>query len=624
MGLNTTGIFLIIISVIITCVLSYILYKHKPDKKSKLYMYICMIVVLQLLLIVIAIEYLSNNLSSPPLPKKCSIDKLPNVYIFYPDNDDVTQQTIDNINNIQVGEAYNGQWSRYRYALLFMPGTYYISFEVTYYISIIGLGRLPSQVIFYGGPNVYNDKIKGNGLENFWRSAENFTVYPNKKTGMTWAVSQASPLRKVNVQGDLILFDITTGDAGPMTSGGFMSDCIVNGELNGGSQQQFLFRNCEFNTTINGVWNMVYLGCKNNPIANCTAVDSIKPTNVVVEKTPEIVDKPIIFFEDGKYKILINNTKLTNTIGVNWDSDKITLDVCEDCYVADPSSTSSDINKYIDAGKHILFTPGIYNNLNGCIYVNKPNIILLGLGFPTLVATSQDSCIIVGDVPNVTLCGLLLQSGKSTDILCKWGNTQQDNGGYIYDLFCRVGGPDKQNTNATVMLEINSNNVICDNLWLWRADHGIDDSYIGWDKNTCDTALIVNGNNVKIYGLSAEHTQKDIIIWNGNNGYNVFYQSEFPYDVPNDSNIANYQSNVSYRVNGSNFEGYGMGAYSYFIDAPVTVENAFSVQKSSKIDTVFTVFLKGPGSLGGITNVINGKGLSVNSNQLNPSYVCNF
>ena len=217
-------------------------------------MYICMIVVLQLLLIIIAIEYLSNNLSSPPLPKKCSIDNLPNVYIFYPNNDINTQKTLDTINSNQGGTSTGGtsagEWSNNRYALLFMPGNYNVIFQVPYYVSIIGLGKSPEEVTFHGGPNVYDDVNIKNGLDNFWRSAENFTVYPdNNNIGMTWAVSQAAPLRKVYIKGNLTLYDIvhTSPSYSPMTSGGFISDCKVEGKLDCGSQQQFLFRNCEFN-----------------------------------------------------------------------------------------------------------------------------------------------------------------------------------------------------------------------------------------------------------------------------------------------------------------------------------------------------------------------------------------
>jgi len=48
---------------------------------------------------------------------------------------------------------------------------------------------------------------------------------------MTWAVSQASPIRRIEVDGDLIL-----SDKG-YSSGGYMADMKVSGRINAGTQQ---------------------------------------------------------------------------------------------------------------------------------------------------------------------------------------------------------------------------------------------------------------------------------------------------------------------------------------------------------------------------------------------------
>ena len=61
-----------------------------------------------------------------------------------------------------------------------------------------------------------------------------------------------------------------------------------------------------------------------------------------------------------------------------------------------------------------------------------------------------------------------------------------------------------------------------------RPRHGV-----GWTLNTADTGLIVNGDNVTMYGLFVEHYQKYQTIWNGNGGRTIFYQNELPYDPPN-------------------------------------------------------------------------------------------
>ena len=78
-------------------------------------------------------------------------------------------------------------------------------------------------------------------------------------------------------------------------------------------------------------------------------------------------------------------------------------------------------------------------------------------------------------------------------------------------------------------LRINSNDTIVDHTWIWRADHG---SGAGWTSNLSANGLIVNGNNVTAYGLFVEHHQQFQVLWNGDNGRTYFYQSEIPYDPP--------------------------------------------------------------------------------------------
>ena len=49
-----------------------------------------------------------------------------------------------------------------------------------------------------------------------------------------------------------------------------------------------------------------------------------------------------------------------------------------------------------------------------------------------------------------------------------------------HDVFARVGGAET-NVSVTSCLVVNSHNVLIDNIWLWRADHG---SGVGWTTNT--------------------------------------------------------------------------------------------------------------------------------------------
>ncbi len=49
----------------------------------------------------------------------------------------------------------------------------------------------------------------------------------------------------------------------------------------------------------------------------------------------------------------------------------------------------------------------------------------------------------------------------------------------IQDVFFRIGGA--TSGSATTSLVVNSANVILDDIWAWRADHGVG---VGWTSNT--------------------------------------------------------------------------------------------------------------------------------------------
>ena len=84
-------------------------------------------------------------------------------------------------------------------------------------------------------------------------------------------------------------------------------------------------------------------------------------------------------------------------------------------------------------------------------------------------------------------------------------------------FFFRIGGATAGSANTS--LEINSNDVLVDDIWAWRADHG---AGVGWIVNTADHGLVVNGDNVIALGLAVEHYQKEQVLWSGNGGETIF------------------------------------------------------------------------------------------------------
>jgi hypothetical protein len=186
-------------------------------------------------------------------------------------------------------------------------------------------------------------------------------------------------------------------------------------------------------------------------------------------------------------------------------------------------------------GQNLILTPGVYN-LKAPILVTRPNTIVLGLGFAALVPQNGTAAMQVLTPAGVKLSGMIFDAGpKNSPMLLQVGLLpgaagQANNPTLIQDVFFRIGGatPGK----ATTSLVVNSSQTVLDDIWAWRADHG---AGVGWTANTADTGVIVNGNNVAAYGLFVEHYQKRQVIWNGNDGVDMFLQSEMPHDPPDEA-----------------------------------------------------------------------------------------
>jgi hypothetical protein len=163
---------------------------------------------------------------------------------------------------------------------------------------------------------------------------------------------------------------------------------------------------------------------------------------------------------------------------------------------------------------------------------------------------------------------------------------------------------------AASCVTINSRDAIVDNSWLWRADHG---AGADWTVNKSDNGLIVNGVNVTAYGLFVEHFQRFQTLWNANGGSVFFYQSEMPYDPPNQSAWQESQTRngyPSYKVADSvtTHNAQGLGVYSVFQN-DVTASNAIETPGANGVvlHHMVTVSL----ASGSISHIANGSGGTV-------------
>src|SRR5690606_28078785 len=161
----------------------------------------------------------------------------PKVFVFDPSMATSTMQAqVDQI----FAEQETAQMEAGRYAFLIHPGQYELDINVGYYTDVVGLGRSPDDVEITGAVRSEADWFGGNSTHNFWRSAANMKVIPTVDDGFNrWAVSQAAPFRRMHIAGDLIL------DDGGWSSGGFLADSVIDGEVNSGSQQQWFTRNAQ-------------------------------------------------------------------------------------------------------------------------------------------------------------------------------------------------------------------------------------------------------------------------------------------------------------------------------------------------------------------------------------------
>ncbi|MBP6022877.1 hypothetical protein [Ferruginibacter sp.] len=529
-----------------------------------------------------------------------------NVFVFDPAMDmKEVQLLIDSLHSTQTKR--NSEFSTNRFALLFKPGTYCLDVRVGYYMHVMGLGNSPDDVVIVG--SVRSNSIHGGHvLTNFWRTAENLTIIPTVDSTNTWAVSQAAPLRSINVKGNLSLHD------GP-SSGGFMANCKIDGTVFSGSQQQWFSRNCEWKNWNGGVWNMMFVGVVNAPKENWPE----KPYTTINE-TPLVREKPYWIFSEGKYYLQIPVLK-QNAIGIDWSSKKneekiISINAF---YTVTPGfDNAKTINKALKKGKHLLFTPGIYS-LDESLKITRSGTIIIGMGMATLVPVKGNKCIEVADVDGITIAGLLIDAAKTpSESLMQVGKPgskkrHEENPTFLFDIFFRVGGPHEG--AASNCLQINSNDVYVDHAWIWRADHG---AGVGWDKNKSANGLIVSGNNVTIYGLFNEHFQEYQTLWNGENGRVYFYQSEMPYDPPSVEAWKHGETNgyASYKVaeHVKTHQAWGVGIYNVFYNAPVIVDQAIETPPAMENSFYHKVIFWLNGNKENIVkSIINGKGGSVSS-----------
>ncbi|MGI4758101.1 MAG: hypothetical protein ACRYGF_14795 [Janthinobacterium lividum] len=526
----------------------------------------------------------------------------PNVVLFTPDmKTEAMQAKIDAI----YAEQAHSEFGPGRYAILMAPGSYHLNVPVGFYTQVLGLGSSPDAVRLTGDLRVNAAGRNNNATTTFWRAAEGLSVKPDSGE-MQWAVSQAVAFRRMHVQGNMVLNELRG-----WASGGWMSDTVVDGEVNSATQQQWISRNTEWGSWTGSNWNMVFVGVKHAPVGNWP-----DPPFTKVAQVPAIREKPFLEMDKAGHLNVRVPVVTKATSGVTWHGGTTAgrLVPIEQFYIARPErDTAETINAALASGKDLLLTPGTYE-LRAPIHVARKGAVVLGIGFATLHPIAGTEAMTVADADGITVSGLLFDAGEAkSPSLLHVGEagrhvSHESDPISLHDVFFRVGGAAPGNVSANLVID--SDNTIVDHTWIWRADHG--KSGVGWTVNVSDNGLVVNGDHVTVYGLFVEHHQQYQVLWNGEYGRTYFYQSEIPYDPPTQSawtDKRNANGWAAYKVadHVKHHEAWGLGAYSVFRYPDVVLDRAFEVPNTPgvRFHHMITVSLD---NLGSIRNVINDAG----------------
>ncbi|HKC18575.1 MAG TPA: hypothetical protein VKE27_02995, partial [Candidatus Dormibacteraeota bacterium] len=262
----------------------------------------------------------------------------PYVCVFGPS---MSQSAIQSdLNAIAVSQVpLSAQFSSNRYAVFFEPGTYGTSasplvFQVGYYEEVAGLGAMPQDVVINGQIDAFANALDcpngptgfcwENSTVNFWRSLSNLELNvhgnpsalqspplaqagpPINNPGAAncyggnndfWSVSQASPLRRLLVNGNIVFQAFCTATnfgATDFASGGFNADSQVNGTLLFLGNQQYITRNSTIGGAAgcpNGLWNNVYSGVNGAP---ARVFSGSCQQNTVLSASPRSEEKPFL------------------------------------------------------------------------------------------------------------------------------------------------------------------------------------------------------------------------------------------------------------------------------------------------------------------------------------------
>src|SRR5204862_6814424 len=150
-----------------------------------------------------------------------------------------------------------------------------------------------------------------------------------------------------------------------------------------------------------------------------------QPHPTVTTQAPCTVPREVPFRSTdscGRYHVFVPAVQ-HNSSGTSWSSGAApgTSIPVDKFFIAQPGDSVDSINQALGSGKNLILTPGVYH-LADSIRVTRPDTVVLGLGFPTLIPTSGNAAMTTSSAKSLLLSGLLFQAGPvNSNVLLRLG-----------------------------------------------------------------------------------------------------------------------------------------------------------------------------------------------------------
>ena len=228
-----------------------------------------------------------------------------------------------------------------------------------------------------------------------------------------WAVSQAAPMRRVQVNGGVTLMDYCDGSPG-YASGGFIADSKFTGSnIINGSQQQWITRDTNLDGWTNSVWNQVFCGDPGAPAQDFAATSGHNGASsyTTLATCPVTREAPYLYLDSGgHYRVFVPSVAQLQR--PDLDCRRHAGHVAVDQLVLrGQHDQQGGPDQRGPAGRRQPAVHAGRLRIPKTIHVTRPDTKIIGLGFPTLVPTKGNVTMSVDDLPGVNLTGMIFDAG---------------------------------------------------------------------------------------------------------------------------------------------------------------------------------------------------------------------